>query len=169
MPLKSLGEALEEQKLLWKPAKHLMALAEFVAREPSLDLVALRSFNCGFDSVSLELVRDVLKKARRTFTELKIDEIVDTAHVRIRLRTLAEAVEARKRRARSIVGSLDVARAATDAAAAADATGATAAADAACEARTGDGAATHVDGGCGAEPVGSDPRGAGVPHRSTQL
>mgnify|MGYP007005793668 CR=1 FL=1 len=77
--------------------------------------------------------RDVLKKARRTFTELKIDEIVDTAHVRIRLRTLAEAVEARKRRARSIGGSLDVARAATDAAAAADATGATAAADAACE------------------------------------
>ncbi|MBC2889684.1 acyl-CoA dehydratase activase-related protein, partial [Gordonibacter massiliensis (ex Traore et al. 2017)] len=79
----------------WKPAKRLVGLARFVAEDPSLELVCLRSFGCGFDALGADEARDVLEAAHRSFTVLKIDDIVDTAHLRIRLRTLAEAVEAR--------------------------------------------------------------------------
>ncbi|MBX9033239.1 BadF/BadG/BcrA/BcrD ATPase family protein [Gordonibacter massiliensis (ex Traore et al. 2017)] len=83
----------------WKPAKRLVGLARFVAEDPSLELVCLRSFGCGFDALGADEARDVLEAAHRSFTVLKIDDIVDTAHLRIRLRTLAEAVEARDLRA----------------------------------------------------------------------
>ncbi|RDB61758.1 hypothetical protein C1878_10135 [Gordonibacter sp. 28C] len=79
----------------WRPAKHLAGLARFAAADPALELVCLRSFGCGYDAVAADEARDVLEAAHRSFTVLKIDDIVDTAHIRIRLRTLAEAVEAR--------------------------------------------------------------------------
>lgn len=85
----------------WKPGKHLTRMARFVVSEPQLELICLQSFGCGYDAVSLEDVRDMLEAAGRPFTALKIDDIADMAHIRIRLRTLAEAIEARGRRAKA--------------------------------------------------------------------
>lgn len=82
----------------WKPAKHLVGLAHLVVADPALELVCLQSFGCGFDALSIDEARTVVEGAHRPFTALKVDDIVDTAHLRIRLRTLAEAVEARDRR-----------------------------------------------------------------------
>ena len=76
----------------WKANSHLVKLARFTTGTPGLCMVALQSFGCGFDSVNIDLTRDFLLKAGCGFTALKIDEIVDTAHIRIRLRTMAESL-----------------------------------------------------------------------------
>lgn len=77
----------------WGRDVPLARLAQEVAKEPHLELVCLQSFGCGYDAASLAFVRPLLEAAGRPFTALKIDGIADTAHIRIRLRTLAEALE----------------------------------------------------------------------------
>lgn len=79
----------------WPPAKHTIGLASLVARDPSLDLVFLQSFGCGYDALNADEAREALSSSGRPATVLKIDDMVDVAHVRIRLRTLAEAIAAR--------------------------------------------------------------------------
>lgn len=77
------------KKALWKPARHLVNLVRDCARDPQLEIVALRSFGCGYDAVSFDEAHDTAAALHRPFTELKVDDIADTAHIRIRLRTLA--------------------------------------------------------------------------------
>lgn len=79
----------------WPHLARFHCLAAAAAADHQLELVCLEAFGCGFDAVNLELVRDELASAGKTFTALKLDDIVDLAHVRIRLRTLAESLEAR--------------------------------------------------------------------------
>lgn len=85
----------------WRPAKHLVRTAQWVCSQPQLDMICLQSFGCGFDAMSIEEAREVLDAAHRPYTALKIDDISDTAHIRIRLRTLAEAIESRSRRSKA--------------------------------------------------------------------
>lgn len=77
----------------WAPAKHAARLAQFAIDHPSIDLVYLQSFGCGYDAMSIPDARAILRAAGRQLTALKIDDIADTAHLRIRLRTLAETIE----------------------------------------------------------------------------
>ncbi len=78
----------------WRAAKRLMKAAQFVVDHPQVELVCLQSFGCGYDAASLEEVREYLEAHGRPFTSLKLDEMVETAHIRIRLRTLAESIRA---------------------------------------------------------------------------
>lgn len=71
----------------------LVRLARLVAENPLLELVCLQSFGCGYDALGVSFARKTIEEAEKPFTSLKIDSIVDTAHIRIRLRTLAEALE----------------------------------------------------------------------------
>lgn len=79
----------------WMPAKRLVGIAHFVAGHPQLDAVFLQSFGCGFEAVSIEEAADVLDAAGKPCTTLKVDDISDLAHIRIRLRTLAAAIAMR--------------------------------------------------------------------------
>lgn len=79
----------------WMPAKRLVGIARFVAGHPQLDAVFLQSFGCGFEAVSIEDAADVLDVAGKPCTTLKVDDISDLAHIRIRLRTLAAAIAMR--------------------------------------------------------------------------
>ena len=79
----------------WVPAKRLVGIARFVADHPQLDAVFLQSFGCGFEAVSIEEAADVLDAAGKPCTTLKVDDISDLAHIRIRLRTLAAAIAMR--------------------------------------------------------------------------
>lgn len=81
----------------FKPAKRLLRGADFAISNPQVDMVIIESFNCGFDAASMDIVHDYLAEHDRPFTALKIDEIVDTAHIKIRLRTMAEAITQAKR------------------------------------------------------------------------
>lgn len=89
------------EKLAWAPAKHLAKIATGVSAHPKLELVCLQSFGCGFDALSLPFVRDILDGSGHPFTALKIDDMADTAHLRIRLRTLAETLELEDHQAQS--------------------------------------------------------------------
>lgn len=80
----------------WRQGKRLDRLSAFVASHDDLDMVCLQSFGCAYDAVSLIDVKKDLEAAGRSFTALKIDEISDTAHIRIRLRTLADSIEERR-------------------------------------------------------------------------
>ena len=77
----------------WRASKHLAKLARLAIGDPSLDLVCLQSFDCLYDALSIPDAHDLMRAARRPFTALKIDDIADTTHLRIRLRTLAETIE----------------------------------------------------------------------------
>lgn len=79
----------------WMPAKRLVGIARFVADHPQLDVVFLQSFGCGFEAVSIEEAADVLDAVGKPCTTLKVDDISDLAHIRIRLRTLAAAIDMR--------------------------------------------------------------------------
>lgn len=99
VPMLGLSEDLgnvSSAKPLWKPAKHLTRLVEAAARNDQIEVVALRSFGCLYDAVSFDEARDLAFGLHRPFTELKIDDIADTAHIRIRLRTLAHASQVRQ-------------------------------------------------------------------------
>ena len=76
----------------WRHAGRLARYARFAVANPQLDIVVLESFNCGYDAVNVGDVRNILVAADRPFTVLKIDDIVDAAHIAARLRTLVESV-----------------------------------------------------------------------------
>lgn len=80
----------------WPHAARFEELLQTIRVNRQLELVCLESFGCGYDAVSLALVREELLEEGRLFTPLKLDDIVDQAHVRIRLRTLAESLESRR-------------------------------------------------------------------------
>lgn len=82
----------------WLQPAHLYQVADVVARHPDLDLVQLYSFGCGVDALSIGQARKIIEGAGKIFTVFKVDEIVDLAAVRIRLRSLAAALAQRGKR-----------------------------------------------------------------------
>ncbi|MBE6464164.1 MAG: hypothetical protein E7003_02360 [Eggerthellaceae bacterium] len=73
-------------------AKPALRVAKFIQNRPNLHMICLESFGCTYDALSLPEVQQVLNETGQFFTGLKIDEIADMAHIRIRLRTLAETI-----------------------------------------------------------------------------
>ncbi len=87
----------------WTYHARLYAAARFVADAPEdLDvlLVQLVSFGCGVDAITSDEVRAILEKKGRLYTQIKIDEISAMGSVRIRLRSLFSAADARARERR---------------------------------------------------------------------
>jgi predicted CoA-substrate-specific enzyme activase len=82
----------------WTQPNALYELAHLVAGHERLDLVQIYSFGCGVDALSTGQVRAILEGAGKLYTALKMDEMVDLAAIRIRLRSLAAALKARGRR-----------------------------------------------------------------------
>ena len=100
------SESIDPASSSWKKASHMLRLANYAMHHERIDVVALQSFGCLYDGINVVQVGDYLQKHGRLFTALKVDEITDTAHLRIRLRTLAENIEqldlARKEKAADI-------------------------------------------------------------------
>ena len=100
LPMLGLDEelhALRTKAALWKPSKHFCELVQFASANRQIEIVALRSFGCLYDAVSFDEARDLVNNLGRPFTELKIDDMSDLAHIRIRLRTLAFTTQASPR------------------------------------------------------------------------
>ncbi len=87
------NESIDPASCSWKKASHMLRLANYAMHHERIDVVALQSFGCLYDGINVVQVGDYLQKRGRLFTALKVDEITDTAHLRIRLRTLAENIE----------------------------------------------------------------------------
>lgn len=79
----------------WMYHTRLYEAADFVSNQPNLELVQLNSFGCGPDSIAAEQAQEILESTGKTYTLLKIDEISNPGAVRIRIRSLKAAINAR--------------------------------------------------------------------------
>jgi predicted CoA-substrate-specific enzyme activase len=77
----------------WTYHSRLYAAAHYIRDQKDMDLVQLVSFGCGVDAITTDEVRDILEKAGKIYTQIKIDEITNLGAVKIRLRSLFAAIE----------------------------------------------------------------------------
>ncbi len=77
----------------WTYHSRLYAAARRIAKEPNINLVQLVSFGCGLDAITTDEVSEILEKQNKIYTQIKIDEITNLGAVKIRLRSLLEALD----------------------------------------------------------------------------
>ena len=77
----------------WTYTNRLYAAAKWVCNNPQAQLVQLTSFGCGPDAVSADEVREIIRDSGKVYTLIKMDEISNLGAVRIRLRSMLEAVK----------------------------------------------------------------------------
>lgn len=82
----------------WMYHTRLYAAASYVRSKPFLELIQLNSFGCGLDAVTTDQVNDILTKAGKIYTVLKIDEVNNLGAARIRIRSLISAVKDREKK-----------------------------------------------------------------------
>lgn len=80
----------------WVYHSRLYNAANFVAKRNDLELIQLTSFGCGLDAVTSDQVAEILEKANKLYTLIKIDEVNNLGAVRIRIRSLIAAMEMRE-------------------------------------------------------------------------
>jgi predicted nucleotide-binding protein (sugar kinase/HSP70/actin superfamily) len=61
-----------------------------------MQLVQLVSFGCGTDAITTDELREILERGGKLYTPIKIDDINNLGAIRIRIRSLVAAIEARK-------------------------------------------------------------------------
>ena len=77
----------------WTYHARLYGAAEAVARTDDMQLIQLVSFGCGLDAITTDEVKDILERAGKFYTQIKIDEINNLGAAKIRLRSLMEAMK----------------------------------------------------------------------------
>ena len=77
----------------WTYHSRMYRAAKYVCENDDMQLVQLVSFGCGIDAVTTDEVRAVLEEQGKLYTQLKIDEITNLGAAKIRLRSLAAALE----------------------------------------------------------------------------
>lgn len=77
----------------WTYHARLYRAAQYVTTQPDMQLVQLVSFGCGIDAITTDEVRSILESGGKLYTQLKIDEINNLGAAKIRLRSLAAAME----------------------------------------------------------------------------
>ena len=80
----------------WMYHSRLYAAANLVKQNDALDLIQLNSFGCGLDAVTTDQVYEILNKANKIYTCLKIDEVNNLGAARIRIRSLLAAIRTRE-------------------------------------------------------------------------
>jgi predicted nucleotide-binding protein (sugar kinase/HSP70/actin superfamily) len=88
----------EPQKVLnqWTYHSRIYAAARYVCTQPDMELIQLVSFGCGTDAITTDETRDILETGGKLYTQIKIDEITNLGAVKIRLRSLIAAIDARE-------------------------------------------------------------------------
>lgn len=81
----------------WTYHARLYAAAKYSLNMPYADLIQLVSFGCGLDAVTSDETRAILENGNKLYTQIKIDEITNLGAVKIRLRSLFEAHNERRR------------------------------------------------------------------------
>ena len=79
----------------WSYPNRVVQAALEVAQLPhNVQLIQLNSFGCGPDSFFMNEIGDILKKAGKNHTIIRIDEIASPGSIRLRLRSLIESLNA---------------------------------------------------------------------------
>ena len=79
----------------WTFQARMYAAAYEVSKNSDMDLVQLVSFGCGTDAITGDEMRRILESNGKIYTQIKIDDISNIGAVKIRLRSLTAALEAR--------------------------------------------------------------------------
>lgn len=82
----------------WEFSERIVQAARRAMHLGDLDFVELTSFGCGIDAATTDRTRDIVESAGEALTSLKIDEMVDLASIRIRIRSMMAARQARTAR-----------------------------------------------------------------------
>lgn len=77
----------------WTYHSRLYAAAKAITTQSDIDLVQLVSFGCGVDAITSDETREILERAGKMYTQVKIDEIANLGAVKIRFRSLLSALE----------------------------------------------------------------------------
>ena len=77
----------------WMYHTRLYAAAKVATERRDLDLVQLNSFGCGLDALTTDQVQEILERAGKVYTVLKIDEVSNLGAARIRVRSLLAALK----------------------------------------------------------------------------
>ena len=80
----------------WTYHSRLYNAANYAVSHKNTELVQLVSFGCGIDAITTDEVKSILENGGKIYTQLKIDEINNLGAVKIRLRSLAAALEERE-------------------------------------------------------------------------
>ncbi len=96
-------EDYEARRVLnqWTFQTRMYQAARYVCKQPDMQLIQLVSFGCGIDAITSDEMRAILEKGGKLYTQLKIDDISNLGAVRIRIRSLMAAVDARGDRTQS--------------------------------------------------------------------
>ena len=79
----------------WTYHSRMYNAARFVCTQPDMQLIQLVSFGCGIDAITTDEMREILEGGGKLYTQLKIDDISNLGAVKIRIRSLIAAAEAR--------------------------------------------------------------------------
>ena len=80
----------------WTYHARLYRAARVACENPDVQLVQLLSFGCGVDAITTDEVRRILEERDKLYTQIKIDESTNLGAVKIRLRSLIGALEAKE-------------------------------------------------------------------------
>ncbi len=96
-----LSERLDDLTVVdqWVYHSRQYRAAKVVANNPRLQLVQLSSFGCGLDAISSEQISQILSRADKVHTLLKIDEGNNMGVARIRIRSLMATMRERTKTA----------------------------------------------------------------------
>ncbi len=91
----------------WSYHARLYRAAQYVGQTDNLELIQLNSFGCGLDAVTSDQVADILKANSKIYTLIKIDEVSNLGAVKIRIRSLLEALNQKRIEGHKLEGDLD--------------------------------------------------------------
>ncbi len=77
----------------WTYHARLYAAAKHIIKQKDMNLIQLVSFGCGLDAITSDETKEILEKNGKIYTQIKIDEITNLGTVKIRLRSLFEALK----------------------------------------------------------------------------
>ena len=80
----------------WTYHARMYNAARYVCTQPDMEVIQLVSFGCGIDAITGDEMRSILEGGGKLYTQLKIDDISNLGAVKIRIRSLMAAIEARK-------------------------------------------------------------------------
>ena len=80
----------------WTYHARMYNAARYACTQPDMEVIQLVSFGCGIDAITGDEMRAILESGGKLYTQLKIDDISNLGAVRIRIRSLMAAIEARK-------------------------------------------------------------------------
>ena len=80
----------------WTFQSRMYNAARYVCTQPDMQAVQLVSFGCGTDAITTDEMRSILEEGGKLYTQLKIDDVSNLGAIKIRIRSLMAAMEARK-------------------------------------------------------------------------